>query len=141
LRRHVHPLSPCVRRGLVLLAVFKIYYVLVIELPSHGGKSMFISVFSFCLLFLHHGCQVTPTIVSVSPSVFFFFPSLIHIAFLFRQTVPQWLIVAICNHQITLEVICPCTVFFLIIIIFINCNWVVTQWQWLFHMYTKHEIG
>ena len=27
------------------------------------------------------------------------------------------------------------------IIIFINCNWVVTQWQWLFYMYTKHEIG
>ena len=29
----------------------------------------------------------------------------------------------------------------LIIIIFINCNWVVTRWQWLFYMYTKHEIG
>ena len=25
--------------------------------------------------------------------------------------------------------------------IFINCNWVVTRWQWLFYMYTKHEIG
>jgi len=23
-----------------------------------------------------------------------------------------------------------------IIIIFINCNWVVTRWQWLFYMYT-----
>jgi len=29
----------------------------------------------------------------------------------------------------------------IIIIIFINCNWVVTRWQWLFYMYTKHEIG
>ena len=29
----------------------------------------------------------------------------------------------------------------IIIIIFINCNWVVTQWQWLFYMYTKYEIG
>jgi len=28
-----------------------------------------------------------------------------------------------------------------IIIIFINCNWVVTRWQWLFYMYTKHENG
>jgi len=28
-----------------------------------------------------------------------------------------------------------------IIIIFINCNWVVTRWQWLFYMYTKYEIG
>ena len=28
-----------------------------------------------------------------------------------------------------------------IIIIFINCNWVVSRWQWLFYMYTKHEIG
>jgi len=28
-----------------------------------------------------------------------------------------------------------------IIIIFINCNWVVTRWQWLFYMYTEHEIG
>ena len=32
----------------------------------------------------------------------------------------------------------PC---FSFIIIFINCNWVVTRWQWLFYMYTKHEIG
>ena len=23
--------------------------------------------------------------------------------------------------------------------IFINCNWVVIRWQWLFYMYTKHE--
>jgi len=29
----------------------------------------------------------------------------------------------------------------IIIIIFINCNWVVTRWQWLFYMYTKYEIG
>ena len=28
-----------------------------------------------------------------------------------------------------------------IIIIFIYCNWVVTRWQWLFYMQTKHEIG
>ena len=27
------------------------------------------------------------------------------------------------------------------IIIIINCNWVVTRWQWLFYVYTKHEIG
>ena len=27
-----------------------------------------------------------------------------------------------------------------IIIIFINCNWVVSRWQWLFYMYTKHEF-
>jgi len=25
--------------------------------------------------------------------------------------------------------------------IFIYCNWVVTLWQRLFYMYTKHEIG
>ena len=29
----------------------------------------------------------------------------------------------------------------IIIIIFIYCSWVVTRWQWLFYMYTKHEIG
>jgi len=29
----------------------------------------------------------------------------------------------------------------IIIIIFINFNWVVTRWQWLFYMYTKYEIG
>jgi len=28
-----------------------------------------------------------------------------------------------------------------IIIIFINCNWVVTRWQWLFYIDTKYEIG
>ena len=31
--------------------------------------------------------------------------------------------------------------YIVIIIIIIYCNWVVTQWQWLFYMYTKHEIG
>jgi len=25
--------------------------------------------------------------------------------------------------------------------IFINCNWVVTRWLWLFYMYLKYEIG
>jgi len=29
----------------------------------------------------------------------------------------------------------------IIIIIIINFNSVVTQWQWLFYMYTKYEIG
>jgi len=29
----------------------------------------------------------------------------------------------------------------IIIIIIIDCNWVVTRWQWLFYMYTKYEIG
>jgi hypothetical protein len=29
----------------------------------------------------------------------------------------------------------------ILIIIFINCNWVVTRWQWLFNTYTKYEIG
>jgi len=40
-----------------------------------------------------------------------------------------------------LHVEVPVTCPILIIIIFIYCNWVVTQWQWLFYMYTKHEIG
>jgi len=26
-----------------------------------------------------------------------------------------------------------------LIIIFINCNWVVTRWQWLFYTYTNME--
>ena len=29
----------------------------------------------------------------------------------------------------------------IIIIIIINCNWVVTRWQWLFYMFTEYEIG
>jgi len=29
----------------------------------------------------------------------------------------------------------------IIIIIIINCNWVITRWQWLFYMYTEYEIG
>ena len=28
-----------------------------------------------------------------------------------------------------------------VVIIVVNCNWVVTRWQWLFYMYTKCEIG
>ena len=27
-----------------------------------------------------------------------------------------------------------------LITIFMNCNWVVTRWQWLFYMYTNYEI-
>jgi len=30
-------------------------------------------------------------------------------------------------------------VIIIIIIIIIKCNWVVTLWQWLFYMYTKHD--
>jgi len=29
----------------------------------------------------------------------------------------------------------------IIIIIIINCNRVVTRWQWLFYMYTKYEAS
>jgi hypothetical protein len=29
----------------------------------------------------------------------------------------------------------------IIIIIFINCNWVVTRWQLSFNTHTKHEMG
>ena len=25
-----------------------------------------------------------------------------------------------------------------ILVIYIYCNWVVTRWQWLFYMYTRH---
>jgi len=42
-------------------------------------------------------------------------------------------LVTLCNVIIIIIII--------IIIIFINNNWVVTRWQWLFYMYTKHEIG
>jgi len=35
----------------------------------------------------------------------------------------------------------PGHVSYSIITIIINCNWVVTRWQWLFDMYTKYEIG
>jgi hypothetical protein len=31
----------------------------------------------------------------------------------------------------------PCTV--ILITIFINCNWAVTRWQWLFYMYKVYE--
>jgi hypothetical protein len=30
--------------------------------------------------------------------------------------------------------------FAFIIIIFINCKWVDTRWQWLFYVYTKCDI-
>jgi len=35
----------------------------------------------------------------------------------------------------------PRLIIIIIIIIIIYCDWVVTRWQWLFYMYTKHEIG
>ena len=33
------------------------------------------------------------------------------------------------------------TIIFIIIIIIINCNWVVTRCQWLFYMYTEYGMG
>jgi len=35
----------------------------------------------------------------------------------------------------------PFIIIIIIIIVFIYYNWVVTRWQWLFYMYTKHENG
>ena len=31
--------------------------------------------------------------------------------------------------------------YIVLIIVIIYCNWDVTRWQWLFYVYTKHEIG
>ena len=42
--------------------------------------------------------------------------------------------------HILCSVTCP-KIIIIIIIIIINCNWVVTRWQWLFYMYAKYEIG
>ena len=36
------------------------------------------------------------------------------------------------THLIIIKII-------IIIIIIINCNWVITRWQWLFYMYTNME--
>ena len=27
-----------------------------------------------------------------------------------------------------------------VVVVVVDCNWVVTRWQWLFYMYTKYEI-
>ena len=43
-----------------------------------------------------------------------------------------------CRNDTVIVVI---IILIIVIIIFIYCNWVVTRWQWLFYMYTKHEIG
>ena len=29
----------------------------------------------------------------------------------------------------------------ILVVVVVNCNWVVSRWQWLFYMYTKYEIG
>jgi len=29
----------------------------------------------------------------------------------------------------------------ILMMVFINCNWVVSRWQWLFYMFTEYEIG
>jgi hypothetical protein len=36
---------------------------------------------------------------------------------------------------------CVMVVTILIIVIFINCIWVDTRWQWPFYMYKKYEIA
>jgi hypothetical protein len=44
----------------------------------------------------------------------------------------------IMRHTVTCG-LSGCTILELIIIIFINCNLVITRWQWLFYMYTNME--
>ena len=44
-------------------------------------------------------------------------------------------------YRLYLKCLDPVYIIIIIIIIIINCNWVVTRWQWLFYMYTKYEIG
>jgi len=43
------------------------------------------------------------------------------------------------NCETQCEVEALVLLFHNVIIIIINCNWVVTRWQWLFYMYTKYE--
>jgi len=45
------------------------------------------------------------------------------------------------NGKTSHEISCVTDKIYKLIIIFINCNWVVIRWQWLFYMYTKYEIG
>jgi uncharacterized membrane protein len=35
------------------------------------------------------------------------------------------------------EIMTIIIIIIIIIMIFINCNWAVTRWQWLFYMYTN----
>ena len=44
-------------------------------------------------------------------------------------------------QTLTASLVIIIIIIIIIITIIINCNWVVTRWQWLFYMYTKHEIG
>ena len=45
------------------------------------------------------------------------------------------------SSDTTSEVNVEYVIIIIIIIIIIYYNWVVSRWQWLFYMYTKHEIG
>jgi len=46
-----------------------------------------------------------------------------------------------CPQRVTEHLNDSLLLIIIIIIIIINCNWVVTRWQWLFYMHTKCEIG
>jgi len=52
-----------------------------------------------------------------------------------RATAPFILAIVLCIIRQPLKYLCFRYSF--LIIIFINCNWVVTRWQWLFYMYTN----
>jgi len=45
------------------------------------------------------------------------------------------------TSPVPIEPIIIILIIIIIIIIIKNCNWIATRWQWLFYMYTKHEIG
>jgi hypothetical protein len=67
-----------------------------IEIMLYCRKSIFVSVFTFCLLFYTMVVKLQLTLVSVSPHLFFILcPILLAIAFLFGLTVPQQFIVSV----------------------------------------------
>jgi hypothetical protein len=77
-------------------------------------------IISTVLRQMYHADSVTPT--TVTPYEYILTNSFHQISG-FR---------ALYEHSATYSII------IIIIIIFINCNWVVTRWQWLFNTYTKH---
>jgi len=45
------------------------------------------------------------------------------------------------NIGIIIIIIIIIIIVVVVVVVVVCCSWVVTQWQWLFYMYTKYEIG
>ena len=125
------PETNYVPREYSVAAILLLLFLVLISLVS------LLSLLNFYISTFRSMCAVSNMAVFWS-SLTSCFPGMLLVYFLNDfEIVPVAPIITGITFVFTFHMSCISIVFFIII----NCNWVVTQRQWLFYVYTKYEIG